>query len=324
VADPHERGSRVPGPAERTAATLDDETIEALLDRIPAVAGRPREVSRLPGGLTNVNVRVTTPAGAVVARIATADSALLAIDRDAEHANSAAAAASGAAPAVVAYDRDLAILVVAFVEGRALEPGDLTDAETLRRIARACRTLHAGPGFVGEFDMVAVQRRYLDLVRAKGFRLPPGYFDHLPQVDRIAQALAVRAPARVPCNNDLLPANFVDDGSRIWVIDYEYAGMNDPCFELGNIWSEASLAPEHLETLVGAYYGRPLRHMVARARLFGLLSQYGWTVWASIQAASSAVDFDFWGCGLEKYERAEAEFASPAYETLLAQATMPA
>ena len=115
----------------------------------------------------------------------------------------------------------------------------------------------------------------------------------------------------MPCHNDLLAANLIDAGDRLWLIDYEYAGMNDPCFELGNIWSEATLAPERLDELVTAYYGRRSRSLIARARLLGLISKYGWTLWASIQHGSSSLDFDFWAWGMEKYDRAVAEFAGP-------------
>ena len=124
----------------------------------------------------------------------------------------------------------------------------------------------------------------------------------------------------MPCNNDLLAENFIltPDGFRL--IDYEYSGNNDPCFELGNVWSESNLSLAQLEDLVAAYYGRPLRHKVARARLWGLMSKYGWTLWASIQDGVSEIDFDFWSWGMEKYERAVAEFDSPAFEQLLDEA----
>ena len=98
---------------------------------------------------------------------------------------------------------------------------------------------------------------------------------------------------------------------RFRLIDYEYSGNNDPCFELGNVWSESNLSLEQLEQLIAAYYGRPLRHKVARARLWGLMSKYGWTLWASIQDGVSDIDFDFWSWGMEKYDRAVAEFDSP-------------
>ena len=154
----------------------------------------------------------------------------------------------------------------------------------------------------------------------QGFRLPDRYLDFMPEVARIEQAFLAHPAATVPCNNDLLAGNFIDDGSKIWLIDYEYSGNNDPCFELGNIWSEANLSLEQLEELVAAYDGRLLRHRVARARLWGLMSKYGWTLWGSIQASVSSIDFDFWGWAMEKYDRAVAEFDGPAFGRLLEQA----
>jgi thiamine kinase-like enzyme len=120
----------------------------------------------------------------------------------------------------------------------------------------------------------------------------------------------------VPCNNDLLAENFIWTGDRFQLIDYEYSGNNDPMFELGNVWSESNLSLEQLEQLVEHYYGRPLANKVARARLWGLMSKYGWTLWASIQDGVSMIEFDFWAWGMEKYERAVAEFDGPDFARL--------
>ena len=171
--------------------------------------------------------------------------------------------------------------------------------------------------------MFELQADYLGRVRRRGFRLPPGYLDHAEAVDRIRTALALRPVAAVPCNNDLLAANFIDDGRSVSIIDYEYSGNNDPYFELGNIWSECHLSLDQLDELVTAYDGAPSRRHVARARLWGLMSQYGWTLWASIQNATSTIEFDFWEWGMEKYERAEATFAGPDLERLLAEVAQP-
>jgi len=151
----------------------------------------------------------------------------------------------------------------------------------------------------------------------RGYRLPEGYLAFADQVTRLRGALAVRAEPTVACNNDLLAGNFIDDGANIHLIDYEYSGNNDPCFELGNIWSECHLDDDQLEHLVTAYYGRHLVNRVARARLQGLMSQYGWTLWASIQEATSDIEFDFWPWGLEKYERAAATFRGPDLDRLI-------
>jgi thiamine kinase-like enzyme len=185
-------------------------------------------------------------------------------------------------------------------------------------VAVACRRLHGGEPFVNRFDMFELQADYLGRVRRRGFRLPAGYLDHAGAVIRIRDALGARPVAARPCNNDLLAANFIDDGTTVCIIDYEYSGNNDPYFELGNIWSECHLTLDQLEELIGAYHGAPTRSHLARARLWGLMSQYGWTLWASIQDATSSMEFDFWGWGMEKYERAEATFAGPDLERLLA------
>jgi len=300
---------------------VDEERLARVLDRVPGIAGRPRTVTALEGGLTNTNLKVVAADRAVVVRLSSPAGDLLSIDREAEQVNSRRAAEAGAAPAVVAYVPAERALVVEFVDGHTYEPADLAVEANLVRVAEACRRLHAGERFVGDFDMFAVQGRYLAIVREQGFRLPDRYLDFAPAVERVARALAVRAGRTVPCNNDLLAANFVDDGERVWIIDYEYGGNNDPCFELGNIWSESDLSLDHLGLLVDSYHGRHLRHAVARARLFGLMSKYGWTLWASIQAATS--DMDFWSWGMEKYERAVAEFDGPDLDRLLAEATRP-
>lgn len=301
----------------RTAA-LDPGT-NALLDTIPCTARHPRVVEDLPGGLTNRNLKVTNADGCCVVRIPAPGPSLLGIDRDHEHANTVAAAAAGVGPPVLHY-RPGEGLVVGFVPGRALTDPDLQDPAVLHRVAAACRALHAGPRFVGEFDMFAVQARYRRIVAEHGFRLPPRYDEFAPLVGRMRDVLG-RA-VTVPCHNDLLAANLLDDGERVRIIDYEYAGNNDPCFELGNIWSEAALPPPLLDVLVTAYFGRPRSTQVARARLFGLVAKYGWMLWASIQDGSSPLDFDFWSWGMEKYDRAVAEFDGPDLADLLATAQL--
>jgi thiamine kinase-like enzyme len=283
-------------------------------ERLAAVAvfgDRELEVQPLAGGLTNQNFRVTVGGRSYVARLSSPSGSLLAIDREAEYANSVAAAASGVAPAVAGYSPEASVLVVEWVEGRTLTELDVRCDANLPRIAQSCRRLHAGPRFAGDFDMFDIQRRYLDVVLEHGFRLPDGYLDFIPVVQQIRAALAARPEPTVPCNNDLLAANLIDDGSQIWLIDYEYSGNNDPYFELGNIWSESGLSLGQLERLVAAYLGRDSPSRVARARLLGLTSKYGWTLWASIQDGVSELGFDFWSWGMERYRRAVEEFDGP-------------
>ena len=291
--------------------------LDALFDQTDSLARRPRSVRELPGGLTNHNYKVVTPDGVFVARLSSGGSELLSIDRDCEYRNSVIAAAAGAGARVVEYRPADHMLVVGYIEGRTFGPADVAVPGNIPRIAQACRLLHSGGRFVNDFDMFDIQRRYLAVARSHGFRIPAGYDDLLPQFSAAEQALAVRAEGTVPCNNDLLAANFIDDGDRIWLIDYELSGNNDACFELGNIGAESHLSDQALASLVTSYYGRVRRSRIARARLLGLVGMYGWTLWGAIQNGASPIDFDFWGWAMERFEGAAAGFTSGDFPHLL-------
>ena len=291
--------------------------LDALLDQTDHLAARPRTVQELPGGLTNRNYKVSTPDGTFVARIAADGTELLTIDRDCEYRNAVAAAAAGVGAPGIEYRPQDHLLVLGYIEGRTLGSTDVAAEQNIPRIAQACRLLHAGGRFVNDFDMFDIQRGYLAVARSHGFRIPAGYDDLLPPFTAAEQALAARVTATVPCHNALLAANFIDDGDRIWLIDYELSGNNDACFELGNIAAESHLSDDALAALVTAYYGRPRRSMIARARLLGLVGMYGWTLWGAIQNGASPIEYDFWSWAMERFEGAAAGFTAASFPRLL-------
>jgi len=290
--------------------------LEDVLQAVPQLHDAT-EVEPLAGGLTNTNYKITTPGGCYVVRISGKDTGLLAIDRENEAHNTRAAAETGVGAPFVAAVPDHDALVLGFLEGEVMSPEKLQRGDRIARIGDACRRLHSGRRFLHDFDMFEIQRGYIGVVQERGFRLPDRYLEFEPQVRALEQAMRVRTEATVPCNNDLLAENFIDVGGELRLIDYEYSGNNEPCFELGNIWSESNLSLEQLEDLIANYFGRPLRNKVARARVWGLMSKYGWTLWGSIQDGISDLDFDFWGWAMEKYDRAVAEFDGPEFERLL-------
>ena len=282
---------------------------------MPVLAG-PRSVADLPGGLTNHNLRVTTRTGDYVVRLAQSDAGLLGIDRDAEHANTRSAAEAGVGAQVVDYRPDLGMLVITFLRGKALTNESIGAPGVIARAADAIRRLHAGPRFTGDFDMFTRQAGYLALVREHGFSLPDGYDAFAPQWERVRRALAVRAAATVPCNNDLLAGNFIDDGQRVWLIDYEYSGNNDPAFELGNTATECDLSREQTDELVQGWAAEDPSFR-ARVDLQSLCSEYGWALWGFIQSATSPIDYDFHGWGMERYEKAVRRFTGDGFDDLL-------
>ena len=280
--------------------------LDDVLEAVPELRDA-QSVEPLTGGLTNTNYKVTSPSGCYVVRISGKDTSLLAIDRENEVHNTIAAAETGVGAPFVAALREHDALVLGFLEGEVMDTEKLRRGDRLGAIATACRRLHGGRRFLRDFDMFQIQRGYLEIVRERGFRLPPRYEDFEPQIREVERAMRAHPEQTVPCNNDLLAENFIDVGGTMRLIDYEYSGNNEPSFELGNVWSESNLSLDQLEELVGGYYGRPLRSKVARARLWGLMSKYGWTLWGSIQVGISDLDFDFWGWAMEKYERAVEE-----------------
>lgn len=293
------------------SSTELEKKFGSLLDKIPIFENRIN-LCELSGGITNRNIKVTTDDHKYVARISSNRSSLLSIDRQAEFENSKIAAIHGIGAQVHEYHPKHGLLVIEFLEGRTLSANDV--ANNLTRIAKSCRQLHSSKPFVRDFDMFKVQKSYLSIVQDGGFKLPADYLDYQKYVDTLNRALALTSVPLVPCNNDLLPANFIDDGKKIWIIDYEYSGNNDPCFELGNIWSESDLSYPQLEELVDAYYQCHRPEKIARAWLFAVLAKYSWTLWASIQDAISDIDFDFWSWGLEKYEDSKNLFTSEQFQ----------
>ena len=277
------------------------------LDQSDYLRGR-KNLVELSGGLTNRNIKVETERGDFVARISSNESALLSIDRKNEFHNSTIASEVGIGAQVFDYKSEFGLLVIGFINGKTYDGVDV--ANNAKRIAESVKILHSADPFLLDFDMFKIQQGYLNIVTERKFRLPEKYLDYLNVRDDLQRALQVTDTGKVPCNNDLLPANFIDDGKKIWLIDYEYSGNNDPCFELGNIWSESGQDISVLQELITGYYGSDRKDKFARAWLFSTLAKYGWTLWASIQDSISEIDFDFWEWGMLKYQDVQRDFGS--------------
>lgn len=291
-----------------------ESTFGELLNKVEILSDRI-EISELSGGLTNRNLKVSTSNGTYVARISSNESELLSIDRRAEYENSKIAAEMGVGAKVIDYLPNQGLLVIGFISGKTYTSVDVE--QNISRIAHSVRQLHQSKAFVRDFNMFEIQQKYLEIVKTKGFKLPAGYEDYEKYRIELQEAFNKTHEGNVPCNNDLLPANFIDDGKKIWLIDYEYSGNNDACFELGNIWSEANLSLDALAELVTAYYEKPRPDKFARAWLFSLLAKYGWTLWAAIQNEVSEIEFDFWEWGMAKYEAVQRDLGSSFYKEQL-------
>lgn len=286
-------------------------TIEQVIAAIPAWGGRDLAAERIPAGLTNENWRVTVDGVAHFVRIPGPATGLLAVDRGNERHNTRAAAAAGVGPAVLHELPEWDVFVLAWVEARTMSIESLGEHGLPTRVAAALRRLHAGPRFRDDFDMFRLTERYLRVVDERAIAIPTGYRERMERIPAIEAALAVHPLPSVPCHNDLLAENYLDDGHRLWIVDYEYSGNGDPAFELGNTCQEQGWGDAQIRELCAAYFGDATDALLARLRLHMIMSDVGWTLWAAIQAAVSPIAFDFYGWAEERWARARAALDGP-------------
>jgi len=291
--------------------------IEDVVARIADWRGKSIAVHALTNGLTNTNYRVDVEGTPFVVRIPGASTELLAVDRQNEYHNTLIAAQVGVGAKVAHYLPDTHVMILEFIHGRTMSNADLQAPGMPSRIARSLRVLHAGQRFFSDFSMFRLVDFYLETVARHDIRIPDSYRDRLPAIRRIERALAARPLPTAPCHNDLLADNYIDDGHLLRLVDYEYSGNNDPAFELGNTCQELLYDEPRITELCVAYFGAASPRLLARVKLNMIVSDVGWTLWAAIQTRISRIAFDFWGYGVNRWGRAEANIDSPEFPVWL-------
>ena len=294
--------------------------LEPVLRAIPELAEGELEIAPLPGGITNHNylVGVAGSPDRVVVRVPGRDTHLLGIDREAEVAATRSAAALGIGPEVVAYLAADGLIVTRYLAGRVLVPADLATPAVLDRVAIALRTLHAGPAIPGTFDPVATGRTYIEQARARGVTISPLALEAASVVDRIASTGLSDRTAMAPCHNDLLAANLIDDGSAIRIVDWEYAAMGDPRFDLANLAQDNELDDASLVALLTTYDGRPPDdRRLAELTLMRVVSDFREAAWGVLQQAISGLDEDFVAYADRHFERMREVAAASSFDEAL-------
>ena len=287
--------------------------IEEIAARVEEWKGQNVVIDQLSGGLTNTNYKITVNGKPYFVRVPGASTELLAIDRNNEYHNTSAAATAGVAPKVLQHFPEYHVMVIEFLDGKTMSKDSLNAAGMPTRMAHAIKKLHAGPRFLTDFNMFRLTEYYLSLCRERAIKIPNGYPERMSTVNEIEKAMSVKPLATVPCNNDLLAENYIDDGKQLWLIDYEYSGNNDPTFELGNTCQEMQFNDDQIKEVCAAYFGEATPQMVARMKLNMIMSDVGWGLWAAIQANISTIDFEFWGWALERWGRAEEKMDSKEF-----------
>ena len=300
---------------------LRDHLVGAM-QRVPELAGRDLSLTPLSGGITNRNFLITIPREPVryVIRLAGNDTHLLGISREVEHAATVAAAGVGVGPEVTAFIRPEGYLVTRFIEGSPVSLEEVREQDTLARVADSLRRIHDGPPIPGLFVPLRIVEAYRALALARGVRIPPEY-EVAAAVGRRIELACLADPVELrPCHNDLLNANFIDDGSRIRIVDWEYAGMGDPYFDIGNFSINHELTPDDDAWLLAAYEGPAHIDHLARVRLMRVVSDFREAMWGVLQQGISTLDVDFVAYAGEHFDRLLSNATTPAFEKALREA----
>lgn len=292
------------------------DDIAGMATRIPALAGWNGQAERL-GGLTNRVYRL----GHLILRVpgeGTSDY----IDREAEAVAAKAAAKAGVSPEVIYADPASGIMVTRFIDGTTtMTPQTFrTRVGSPARAARALRQLHrSGQVFVTRFDLFAMIESYLRLLADKEVALPEGYHLVVAEAAGVRSALERNPAALVPCHCDPLCENFLDTGARMWIVDWEYAGMNDPMWDLGDLSVEAGFDAAQDEAMLTAYFDGPVPVQDrARMVIYKAMCDLLWTLWGLIQLANANPAEDFAAYAQGRFNRCRALMATPDFSAHLA------
>jgi thiamine kinase-like enzyme len=268
----------------------------------------------LGGGITNHNFKIEVDGAAYVLRMGGAKTGLLGIDRAVEHAASLRAEEIGIGPPVADFVASEGWLVTRFIDGRPIAVDEMRSASTLPRVAEALRRLHSARAIPGRFDSFAVVDTYRAEAEANGVRIPEEFARAREVADRIRAARGLQP--LVPCHNDLLNANFLDDGA-IRIVDWEYAGMGDRFFDLANFSVNHEFGVEEDERLVAAYFGTERGSDLASVRLMRFMSDFREAMWGILQSGISELDFDFKAYAAKHFDRMELTASDPDFARYL-------
>ena len=282
--------------------------IEAILQRIPNfVMKEAPAVTELTGGITNKNYKITLDGESYVLRLGGNETKYLGIDRAVEYECSRLAAQVGVAPEPIAFIAPEGFILARFISGTSIPAEEIGTDVNIQRVVDSLKIYHALDHFPGFFSPFRVAEEYAGTARSFNVKLPDKMDWYLEKSREIESAMYKHDPLALrPCHNDLLNGNFIDDGTRLRILDWEYAGMGDIFFDLGNFAIQHEFTDAQDETLLKAYFGAPTDAQRAHQKLMKIMSDLREAMWSQVQIGVSQLDFDYAGYGQKYFERFEA------------------
>jgi len=292
------------------------DNLSPILQRIPQFASaKSIEIKELVGGITNKNYKITVDGESFVLRMGGNETKYLGIDRKVEYECSLLASKIGIASEPTAFLEPEGYIVARFISGKGIPAEEIGTEENIKRVLESMKAYHALEHFPGSFSPFRVAEEYAKTALSFNVKLPEKMDWYLEKSREIEKAMYAREPLQLrPCHNDLLNGNFIDDGTRIRILDWEYAGMGDIFFDLGNFAVQHEFNDVQDEILLRVYFGDPTYSHQAHLKLMKIMSDLREAMWAQVQIGVSQLDFDYAGYGQKYFDRFEAHTSGYEYE----------
>jgi len=285
-------------------------TINEVVELIPEWRGKDITIEPLHGGLTNNNFKINVNNSSFFISISGRNSQSLGVDWYNKFYNANICGEKGLSPQIIHHFPHHKVFVLEFLPFTLCSLESLHNITVQHRLVQAVKVLHNCASFWQDFDMFLLINFYMETIKGWQLLLPAEYAKYQKHIVEIGQTLAPFREKLVPCHNDLLPENLMDNGNQVFLLDFDYSGNNDPCFDLASIGVEAEYDNKQIRELASAYYGQVNEIIIARIHLHGILGDVGWALWSVIQEKISDIDFDFRRYGMKRWGRAVKQLES--------------
>ena len=287
-------------------------TIDRLIKLIPEWKGKLIKVDPINRGITNINFKVNVDKRVFFLSMPDSDSELLNIDYRNKYYNNKICGDIKISPRVVHFIESDNLLVTEFIKSKTTSLTKFQSSKEIKQLVKKIKLLHNAKPFLRNFNMLSQISYYKNILKEE--YLPKELFKYVNKIETLKQKLYLTKDNLVPCHNDLIAENIIKKDNQIYIVDFDYSGNNDPCFELGNLSVEMEYDDEQINKLVRSYYGEINENIISKVYLQGVVSDIGWSLWSYVQAKISNNNFDYSMHGLNRLERVINKMESKEYE----------
>ena len=281
-----------------------------LIKLIPEWNGKSIKINPIDSGITNINFEVIVDEKSFFLSMPSSNSELLNIDYKNKYYNNKICGEINISPAVIYFIESENLLVTEFIKSKV--SSTFQSSKEIERLVKKIKLLHSANSFLRKFDMFNQITYYQSILKKDA--LPKKLFKHVKNINTLKQKLYLPDDKLVPCHNDLLAANIIKKDNQIFIVDFDYSGNNDPCFELGNLSVEMGYNDEQINKLIRFYYGEVNENIISRVNLQGVVSDIGWSLWSYVQAKNSNLNFDYNTHAIYRLERVINKMESKEYK----------